>query len=239
MKKVLLAILIFVMFATTASADDWIGYRDIDELFERATNVVRVEVLDNWRYEMINIVTPLPDPIPDDMLVLFEEGILSVEMFNPRYSVYTLHQVKVIESFKGDLQAGDIIDVGQRGGELEDGIKVATPSGRYIFSSGEDLILFMRVSASDGMRYENLLGPWWYAIYRYPSLESVDERNRNRFTLTMNDLYYRFTTADALIILQAAAGLIELNEWQIVRFEIDGEPTTADALRILRLVAGL
>jgi hypothetical protein len=48
-----------------------------------------------------------------------------------------------------------------------------------------------------------------------------------------------FTSADALIILQAAAGLIELSDEDIVRFEIDGTPTTADAMRILRLVAGL
>ncbi|MDR2558251.1 MAG: hypothetical protein LBC86_01715 [Oscillospiraceae bacterium] len=48
-----------------------------------------------------------------------------------------------------------------------------------------------------------------------------------------------FTTEEALIILQAAAGLTTLSDDDIARFEIDSTPTTADALRILRIVAGL
>jgi hypothetical protein len=47
------------------------------------------------------------------------------------------------------------------------------------------------------------------------------------------------TSADALIILQATVGLSELSDENIARFEIDGSPTTADALRILRLAVGL
>jgi predicted 3-demethylubiquinone-9 3-methyltransferase (glyoxalase superfamily) len=48
-----------------------------------------------------------------------------------------------------------------------------------------------------------------------------------------------FTTSDALLILRAVAGLLELTDEQAERFGIDSEPTTADALRILRIVAGL
>ncbi|MCL2636892.1 MAG: hypothetical protein FWD48_00840 [Oscillospiraceae bacterium] len=48
-----------------------------------------------------------------------------------------------------------------------------------------------------------------------------------------------FTTEEALIILQAAAGLIELSDEQRARFGIDDVPKTSDALRILRAVAGL
>jgi internalin A len=47
------------------------------------------------------------------------------------------------------------------------------------------------------------------------------------------------TTADALTVLRAVAGLAELTDAQIARFGIDGEPTSADAMRILRTVAGL
>jgi hypothetical protein len=48
-----------------------------------------------------------------------------------------------------------------------------------------------------------------------------------------------FTTSDALLVLRAVAGLAELTDAQIARFGIDGEPVTADALRILQIVAGL
>jgi hypothetical protein len=47
------------------------------------------------------------------------------------------------------------------------------------------------------------------------------------------------TTADALMILRAVAGVAELTDAQIARFEISGTPATADAMRILRVVAGL
>ncbi|MCL2636881.1 MAG: hypothetical protein FWD48_00785 [Oscillospiraceae bacterium] len=48
-----------------------------------------------------------------------------------------------------------------------------------------------------------------------------------------------FTTEEALIILQAVAGTIELSDEQSARFGIENAPTSADALRILRAVAGL
>jgi hypothetical protein len=48
-----------------------------------------------------------------------------------------------------------------------------------------------------------------------------------------------FTTADALLVLQAVAGLTTLTNEQTARLGIFGAPTTADALQILRIVAGL
>jgi hypothetical protein len=47
------------------------------------------------------------------------------------------------------------------------------------------------------------------------------------------------TTADALTVLRAAAGLIELTAEQAAKFGISGAPSTSDALRILRVAAGL
>jgi hypothetical protein len=47
------------------------------------------------------------------------------------------------------------------------------------------------------------------------------------------------TTADALIVLRAIAGLTALTPEQLSRYWISGEPTTEDALEILRIVAGL
>ncbi|MCL2636743.1 MAG: dockerin type I repeat-containing protein [Oscillospiraceae bacterium] len=50
-----------------------------------------------------------------------------------------------------------------------------------------------------------------------------------------------FTTADALTILRAAAGMIELTAEQTEKYDLngDGEITTADAILVLRLVAGV
>jgi hypothetical protein len=48
-----------------------------------------------------------------------------------------------------------------------------------------------------------------------------------------------FNTFDALMILRAVAGVAELTEEEAARFEISGAPATADAMRILRIVAGI
>jgi hypothetical protein len=47
------------------------------------------------------------------------------------------------------------------------------------------------------------------------------------------------TTADALTVLRAAAGITTLSDTDIARLGISGNPSTADALRILRVAAGL
>jgi hypothetical protein len=47
------------------------------------------------------------------------------------------------------------------------------------------------------------------------------------------------TTDDALEILRAVAGWFKLTDAQIARYGISGAPSTADAMRILRIVAGL
>ncbi|MCL2638679.1 MAG: dockerin type I repeat-containing protein [Oscillospiraceae bacterium] len=50
-----------------------------------------------------------------------------------------------------------------------------------------------------------------------------------------------FTTADALTVLRASAGLIELSAEQVARYDInnDGVINTADAVEILRIAAGI
>jgi len=47
------------------------------------------------------------------------------------------------------------------------------------------------------------------------------------------------TTADALDVLRHVAEITTLTRRQMIRFEISGRPSTADAVRILRSVAGL
>jgi hypothetical protein len=70
-------------------------------------------------------------------------------------------------------------------------------------------------------------------------VKAIDLTDTAAVRMLINHLTQPFTTAEALTVLRAAAGLIELTDEQAERFAIDGEPTTADALRILRIVAGL
>ena len=58
-------------------------------------------------------------------------------------------------------------------------------------------------------------------------------------TLDTEDEQISFTTADALTVLRAATGMAMLTEAEVVRFGIVGELSTADALRILRIAVGL
>jgi hypothetical protein len=75
------------------------------------------------------------------------------------------------------------------------------------------------------LSYEDIVG-----LVRFTEIRVVE------ITALLSEM---FTTSDALLILRAVSGLVELIEEQAERFAIDGEPATADALRILRLVAGL
>jgi hypothetical protein len=61
------------------------------------------------------------------------------------------------------------------------------------------------------------------------------------FPATVSATSNTFTTADALTVLRAAAGLTTLSAADTARFDMDGDGkiTTADALMILRRVAGI
>jgi hypothetical protein len=162
-------------------------YDSVAALFDRATDVVRVEVLDNGKYDMVVYNIPNPDN-PN---------------WEPRYQIVTIYQIKVIESFKGDNHAGDIIDVRQRGGEV-DGVRLINKD-KIPLMMGDELVLFLLWNDRDS--HASLLTPW-YAIYHYPKennmmsfsadsednrvLENVDERNQ--LTLTVGDLYNRRET---------------------------------------------
>jgi hypothetical protein len=158
---------------------DWPGYKNLDELFNHATDVVRVEVLDDGIYRMVN--TRLPNP--------------KTLEWEPYFSLYTLYQVKVIESFRGNHSVGDTIIVGQRGGETD---RIRLVSDAFIpFVSGDDLILFITIH--EIIYHAELLTPW-SAVYRIETengtrvssdtrasddhkLVPVDERGHLSFTI--------------------------------------------------------
>jgi hypothetical protein len=69
-------------------------------------------------------------------------------------------------------------------------------------------------------------------IYRNMTVSSFREAPWSTISVT-------FTTSDALTILRAIAGMVTLTDAQIARYGISGEPSTVDAMSILRVVAGL
>ncbi|MCL1880872.1 MAG: hypothetical protein FWF76_01690 [Oscillospiraceae bacterium] len=179
------------------SNSDYPIHDDISELIEDATLIVRVEVLNDGVPELRNTVTILPDPIPEEMLEDFRRGFLTRCMFEPRYCIYTVYQVRILENYKGNHQVGDVLEVLQRGGTL-DGVRHTSCS--YIsFSVGDDLVLFLLQEYVGG--HTMLMTPW-QAVYHFPPeergrsilsenddnivLEVIDERNE--LTLTLGDL---------------------------------------------------
>ncbi|MDR2558015.1 MAG: hypothetical protein LBC86_00495, partial [Oscillospiraceae bacterium] len=70
------------------------------------------------------------------------------------------------------------------------------------------------------------------------TLENI-YRNMTVSSFADEPWWTNFTTSDALAVLRAVSGLTALTDEQSAKLGISGEPTSADALEILRIVAGL
>lgn len=153
-------------------------YPSIDAMVTGATDIVRAEVLDKRVRQINTMVSADPTDIDDRSLI------------------YTVYRIKVLEVFGGDLESGDILDVGELGGQLGN-INLVNEE-RLGLNIGYDLVLFL-----DYLRIENL--PAWplnhtQAAYRFTpaietarrtrsfniELESFDDRND--LTLTLSEL---------------------------------------------------
>ena len=176
MKKLLtmfiLIAMVFTMLSAVVNADeceievihvrsDYPYYDTIDELFEYATLVIKVEVLNDGVARMINIAASLPEPV---------------------YSLFTVHQLRVIEVFKGDVQIDDVIEVRQLGGEL-DGTLLINDS-KISFETGDKFVLCLLWN--DRNTPAGLLSPW-QAVYHVIDGELVSLEG-NSLTLTWEDL---------------------------------------------------
>ena len=152
---------------------DYPHYNSISDLASYATDVVRVEVL-NERVEWLN--TWLEPPPPE---------------IHP-YNLYTIHRIRVLEVFQGDAEIGDILEVRQIGGQ-QDGLRVINED-EVPLAIGDDLVLFLRASYIENFP-SVLLNPYQSAYYS-PSenalididedLESVNPDND--LVLTTEDL---------------------------------------------------
>jgi hypothetical protein len=115
---------------------DWPGYSNLDELYQRATDIVRVEIISSgWCEEIdINLDTNA----------------------KPVLMLYTLHEVRVIESYKGTRKENEILIIRQIGGETDR--KRIMPDHRIPFSLGDDLVIFSRKYIKTD--HSGLLSPW-------------------------------------------------------------------------------
>jgi len=183
--------------------DAWIR-TSIEELSTYSTNVIRAEVIDS-RVERIN--TLLSDFDLDDEIA--EQFIM----------LHTVHRLKVIEVFEGDLKAGNIVEVMQKGGRL--GNHELIYNRQLQLNSGDDLIFFLRNFEAQGYGHLPMaLEAGSQAVYKItffnetneltegikkafrtnPSiselvLESVDPNNN--LTLTVGDLMHISDISDS------------------------------------------
>ena len=156
-------------------------YLCIYTLTARAHDVVRVEVLDE-RVELVNI-----------LLAPLNYGITEM------YRIHTINRLRVLEVFKGESEAGDIIEIKQYGGKLGY-INVVNPDMAPIVV-GDDIVVFI---GNPGIYFgiynlpSSLLSPF-QAAYRFtPLVENARMRNvnvelesvfeGNNLTLTLEDL---------------------------------------------------
>ena len=176
----------------TTISHDWQFHPTTDYLIERATDIVRVEFLD----ERVELIDPA---IPHASDALFDCPPEREHV--PRYFVFTVNHAKVTEVFKGSAQVGDIIEINQMGGQLESEKLVCRDL--VVFERSDDFVVFLRSWGAAGHERENaysLLGPL-QSIYRLPShdggisafsfneeLESINDDESFRLPLTMGDL---------------------------------------------------
>lgn len=161
-----------------------ITHPSVDELASGSTDVVRVEVLDE-RIEWINIALP-----PEDGLVGIDEELAAT------YYLHVVYSVRVLEVFQGNAEVGDIVEVMQMGGRL-DNVEVINDD-MIPFALGDDLVLFLiTFDFVEGL--PSILSNPVQSVYRYaPSIGRAMAANANaelenvhpdnHLTLTLEDL---------------------------------------------------
>ena len=121
---------------TTYVQGEYRWYESIEELTARATEIVKVRVIDN-RTEWLNA---------------------SLTSQTQNYEINTVFLLLVLEVFQGNIQAGDIIEVKQLGGHI--GNEELVNLDKVSFEINDDLILFIRSWHHIDDRPSTLLTPW-------------------------------------------------------------------------------
>jgi len=156
-----------------SGGDLWVP-EDIDELADLATDIVRAEIVSS-RVERQN------------MLLRELKTEQDWELF---YIIYTVHELRVIETYKGDTQAGDIIETRQRGGRLDNSELIY--ENHLPLSPGDDLVFFLHCFEIRGYGHPLALVGGFQGIFKMPSL------SRNMMN-QLNEGIEKAFTADSTI----------------------------------------
>ena len=120
------------------------SFSDLEELTNWAHHLIRGFVIDE-RVETRNVgVTK-----EEERELLTRDGyseeeiefILSVSSFEPRYQVITIYRVQILEVFQGDLNEGEIIEVGRVGGIYNDNYWFI--NRQVTLNPGEEFVIFL------------------------------------------------------------------------------------------------
>ena len=180
------------------SFSSYIQYDSIDSIANRATDIIRGEVL-SYRVEKVDVAIPI-HLLPDYMFGL-SPGLIPpkyqyiIDEPNPVYDIFTIYSIKVHDVFKGSINKYEIIDFARRGGEYE-GIRLFTHEENPL-TIGEEFILFMEAPIREGRPFFRINPS--QAVYRFaepnPSnlAHSIDVEFENisehgSLTLTFTDL---------------------------------------------------
>jgi hypothetical protein len=103
-------------------------FENVSNLSNAATDIVRAEVLDERVEKFNSLVGAEPG-----------EGV---------YNLYTVYRIRVLETFQGGTEAGDIIEIRQLGGESEE--EVVISEDEVPIGIGDNVVIFMRESIIEG-----------------------------------------------------------------------------------------
>ena len=208
MKKYLLGIMTFALLLLVACADsgnrfdltegeiitihqsgDEMIYDSVDEMLKAMSSsgvwrseVVRVEVLDE-RTELVNVNAAWQHEDAPSYSLYDGSPLYYPDRYEPRI----FHRVQVLETFKGESEIGNILEVRQVGGQIDD-VRMDCESFQP-FAPGDDLILFL-VSPVWMPNSPAVLMSTMQAAYRFPDLSSDADRVHSDESL---ESFYQFT----------------------------------------------
>ncbi|MCL2361372.1 MAG: hypothetical protein FWC73_06125 [Defluviitaleaceae bacterium] len=142
----------------------------IDDLAYGATHIVRAEVLDN-RTELINTLLSDRELREDE-----EESVILP---------HTVHRLRVLEVFMGDVVIGDIIEIAQRGGRVGNRELINDRKIQLVY--GYELVFFLHCVETHGFRpMPMMLESSSQAVYHVASQDADSTVVLESFTLGNN-----------------------------------------------------
>jgi len=197
------------------SSSDWRLFNNVEELSEISSHVVRAVVLD-YRVESRDLSIPVEASIERARRrgIEFDDDIITALREAPqRNTIITIYRLEIIESFKGGLEAGEIIEMMQEGGVLDgsqsyewivhNGIEMRVGVSKNYDSIplqyDEDLIFFLYLW--EYMDFPYIIVNPFQGAYRFVDsipndlirgmnieLKNAHPHSRSNFTITVQDL---------------------------------------------------